>query len=147
MLHGGVGFCRRVWDYGLCMLGMNTKDTGNLGESIACEFLMQKGFTIKERNYRKPWGEIDIIAEKGGIVRFVEVKSVSYKMIDVFSRETDGYRPEERVDSRKLEKISRTAETYMAEKHLDQDRQIDVVAVFLDPSTRKAVCTLYEGVV
>ena len=125
---------------------MNTKETGDLGETIACQFLMKKGFSIIERNYRKKWGEIDIIAQKAGVVRFIEVKSAVYKNTDVFSRETEWYRPEEQVSLLKIKKIARTAETYMAEKELDQDRQIDVIAVFLNYQTRKAHCRLYENV-
>ena len=52
------------------------KAVGEIGEEIACQFLERKGFKILERNYRKPWGEIDIIAEKDGVIRFVEVKAV-----------------------------------------------------------------------
>lgn len=41
----------------------NNIKIGNLGENIACNFLEKKGFKIIERNYRKKWGEIDIIAQ------------------------------------------------------------------------------------
>ena len=41
------------------------KEVGRVGEDIAAQFLERKGFKILARNYRKPWGEIDIIAEKG----------------------------------------------------------------------------------
>ena len=51
--------------------------TGATGESIAEEFLQRKGYKIIEKNYRRKWGEIDIIAEKGNEVRFIEVKAVS----------------------------------------------------------------------
>jgi putative endonuclease len=81
------------------------KVIGSLGEDIACRFLRSKGYKILAKNYRKPWGEIDIIAEKGTSVRFVEVKTVS--------RERLGHEPEELVDARKLRKIARTAELYM----------------------------------
>ena len=37
---------------------------GNLGENLACRFLAERGFKIVERNYRKKWGELDIVAEK-----------------------------------------------------------------------------------
>ena len=125
---------------------MGTKETGALGESLAARFLAQKGFSILGKNYRKPWGEIDIIAEKRGIVRFVEVKSVTRENPTGVSREMDQYRPEEQVHPKKLEKICRTAETYMIEKRDDREFQVDVVAVFLDPGTKQAVCRLYENV-
>ncbi len=49
---------------------------GNLGEGIICNYLKDKGFEIIERNYWKPWGEIDVIASKKGTTYFVEVKTV-----------------------------------------------------------------------
>jgi putative endonuclease len=128
---------------------MNTKETGALGESIASRFLAQKGFLILGMNYRKPWGEIDIIAERAGIVRFVEVKAVTRERIEIkgsVSREMEEYRPEEQVHPQKLKKICRTAETYMIETHDQREFQIDVVAIFLNPSKKQAVCRLYENV-
>jgi len=41
---------------------------GNLGEDIGCKFLVKRGFLIKDRNYRKKWGELDIIAEKDNLL-------------------------------------------------------------------------------
>ena len=130
----------------LYLRGMSTKEIGALGESLAAKFLEQKGFSILGRNYRKPWGEIDIIALKKGIVRFVEVKAVSREGSPEVSREKDGYRPEEQVQPAKLEKITRTAATYMIEKKDEREFQIDVVAVFLNHSTKRAICRLYENV-
>ncbi|MBX4181397.1 YraN family protein, partial [Candidatus Parcubacteria bacterium] len=50
---------------------------GDIGENIACDFLKNRGYTIVERNYLRKWGEIDIVARKGEVIHFVEVKSVS----------------------------------------------------------------------
>lgn len=117
-----------------------------LGEDVAARFLEQKGFRILCRNYRKPWGEIDIIAEKDGIVRFVEVKSVTREILNDVSRENQDYRPEELVHEYKLIKIMRTAEFYMNEKDIGSEFQVDVVGVFLDMEHRRARCRLYEQV-
>lgn len=119
---------------------------GNIGENVAVQFLERKGFEIIERNYLKPWGEIDIIAKKSGVYRFVEVKSVSRESISDFSRENNDYRPEELVHEYKIKKVARTAEMYMNEKRLKEDFQIDVVGVFLDMKQRKAQCRIYEQV-
>jgi len=119
------------------------KRVGRLGEDIACEFLRGKGFRIIGRNYRKVWGEIDIIAEKGNTVRFVEVKSVSREPSKDISREID-YRPEEMVDIRKLKKLARTATLYMDTTHDDREYQIDVVGVILSEQTKTARCRLFE---
>ena len=122
------------------------KEAGRIGEQIASDFLLGKGFKIIERNYRKPWGEIDIVAEKAGIVRFVEVKTLSRNVLPAVSRENDDYRPEEQVHPWKLKKIARTAETYMNSKKDEREYQIDVVGVFLDMKSRKARCRLFEQV-
>jgi len=122
------------------------KKIGAIGESAAAEFLERKGFRILARNYRKPWGEIDIIAEKGNVVRFIEVKSVSRESLPDVSRENISYRPEELVHEAKLRKVARTAEMYMNGQNDPREYQIDVVGVFLDLQTRTARCRLYEQV-
>jgi len=122
------------------------RQIGNIGEDAATEFLQRKGFDIVERNYLRPWGEIDIIAVKGETVRFVEVKAVSREMAGDVTRENEGYRPEEQVHPAKLKKLARTAELYMNERNDQRDYQIDVVGVFLDHARRIARCRLYEQV-
>ena len=119
------------------------KAVGATGEDIACQFLKGKGYTILARNFRKPWGEIDIIASKGETVRFVEVKAVSRESIQKLSREMD-YRPEELVDVRKLRKVARTASLYMQQKRDKREFQIDVVGVILNQETKQARCRLFE---
>ena len=57
------------------------RKTGNLGEDLACRFLMKRGFDVIERNYLKKCGEIDIIATNKGKIHFIEVKSVSHETI------------------------------------------------------------------
>ncbi len=122
-----------------------TSQTGELGETIACTFLESKGFKVMERNYRKPWGEIDVIASYKNIVHFVEVKSFSGNL-GIISRENNSYRPEEQIHSGKLRKIVRTAMLYMESHADDREYQIDAIGVILDPNTRKARCTLYEQI-
>jgi putative endonuclease len=122
-----------------------TSRTGAIGEGIACTFLERKGFTIITRNYRKPWGEIDIIAEKNNEVRFIEVKAFSGDL-EKLSRENNSYRPEEQIHPMKLKKIVRTAQLYMAHEEDDREYQIDAVGVILDPITRKAQCRLFEQI-
>ena len=122
------------------------KETGRMGEAIAAQFLQSKGFTILECNHRQVWGEIDIIAIKNNVVRFVEVKTLSRENNSDITREMSDYRPEEQVHQHKLRKIARTAEVYMNSKKDDRDFQIDVVGVLLEKQTRRARCRLYEQV-
>lgn len=132
--------------YSLGTMQSSKKEIGAIGEKVASQFLVRKGYSIVECNYLKPWGEIDIIAEKGNIVRFVEVKSVSRESLPHNFEEDNNYRPEEMVHQHKLQKIARTAEMYMNNKNDPRDYQIDVVGVFLDMRTRKARCRLFEQV-
>ena len=53
----------------------NNIDIGRIGENIAAEFLASRKYSIVERNFRTPFGELDIIAEKEGRTVFVEVKT------------------------------------------------------------------------
>jgi putative endonuclease len=118
---------------------------GNAGEDIACEFLRRKGFEILDRNYLRPWGEIDIVALADDTVRFIEVKSVSREIKAGVTREMD-YRPEEMVHVKKLKKLARTAALYMDNSGDNRSYQIDVVGVIIDTRTRKARCRLFEQV-
>ncbi len=115
-----------------------------MGEDIATRFLRKKGYRILERNVLRKWGEIDIVAEKEGVIRFVEVKSQS-AILDG-SREMREYRPEEMAHTAKLKKVARSASLYMEEKGDDRECQIDVVAVLLDHGKRIASCRHYEQV-
>lgn len=54
---------------------MTTTNTGNQGETLACEYLRSLGYTIQERNFRIRGGEIDIIAFDNEDLVFVEVKT------------------------------------------------------------------------
>ncbi|RJR14349.1 YraN family protein [Candidatus Parcubacteria bacterium] len=111
---------------------------GQKGESIAEIFLKRKGYRVIQKNYRKPWGEIDIIAEKGNIVRFVEVKTVSRENYEL------SHNPEDLVDRRKLIKVARTAALYMEHTRDGREFQIDVVGVIMDDVSRIATCRLFE---
>lgn len=51
------------------------KKIGNLGEKLALEFLEKKQYRLREKNFRIPGGEIDLVMEKDGILVFVEVKT------------------------------------------------------------------------
>lgn len=58
------------------MTTINKKEFGSMGETAACAFIETSGFVVLERNYRNSrFGEIDIIAQKGKLLVFFEVKS------------------------------------------------------------------------
>ena len=91
---------------------MKTKDVGDLGETICSRFLERHGYTILARNYRKKWGELDIVAFKDGIVHFCEVKSTTLSHGNGFR---DRHVPEENVHRSKLAALRRTAQTFLLE--------------------------------
>lgn len=62
-------------------------EIGKSGEDMACEYLVNKRFTIIERNFRKKWGEIDIIAKDlKGVLVFVEVKTIQQSLWQVIQQ-------------------------------------------------------------
>jgi putative endonuclease len=100
--------------------------TGKRGEELAVACLRESGYRILDRNYRCLFGEIDIVAEEGGSLVFVEVKS----------RRSDAYGlPQLAVGPQKQKKISRVALHYLSEKRLNPRRvRFDVVAIRMTPA-------------
>lgn len=129
------------------MTAKNTTKIGKLGEQIATKYLIERSFYIKERNYGKKFGEIDIIAEFNGVVHYVEVKSVSHKTIaDLeYAFVSEGWQPEELVHERKLHQIRKAAEAWCSERGYSGLQQIDVVAVHYVPAEKYATVKLLEN--
>jgi putative endonuclease len=124
----------------------NSQKIGQLGEEIACKFLMKHEFSILERNYTKKWGEIDIIAEKGSKRYFIEVKSKSVSSLDSVSYVTN--RPEENMHPWKLKRLRRVVETYLISKRVGGiEWQFDLLVVYLDIDNRKARVKVVENVI
>ncbi|MDO8510062.1 MAG: YraN family protein [bacterium] len=126
---------------------------GAIGEDTACRFLVKRGFKLLCRNYRKKWGEIDVIAENGKTLHFIEVKTVSRSNV---TRETgseaiegDDYRPEDNIHPWKLERLGRAINSYLVEKDIDEDAewQLDGVTVYLDIANKTAKVEYLENLV
>lgn len=122
---------------------------GELGEDIACKFLMKHDFQILERNYIKKWGEIDIIAEKDQKLYFMEVKSVSCVTLPDFKDENPFIkRPEENMHPWKLKRLSRTIQTYLIHKRIGNTSwQFDLLLVYIDMSKRTARVRRMENII
>ena len=81
-------------------------ELGKFGENLACEYLVKKGYKIIDRNVRKPWGELDIIAKAPDkTLVFIEVKT----MTDSLGL---GLTPEDQLTKAKLKKTQRAASLY-----------------------------------
>lgn len=122
-----------------------TQITGEIGEHLACRYLKNKGFVIIERNYTRKWGEIDIVAQKGKVTHFVEIKSKVGNYSEEANR-LDLYRPEDNMHPWKLKRLSRTIQTYLAEHNEIGDWQFDVVLAFLSMDMKEARMKYMEDV-
>jgi len=96
------------------------KRLGQRGEDLAAAQLEERGYIVRERNWRCPAGEIDIVAEDGGCLVFVEVRTRRGRKYGT---------PEESVTPVKQAKLVEVAQTYLQEHGWDGDWRIDVVAV------------------
>lgn len=103
---------------------MSRKETGDLGEQLARQFLKKKGYRIIETNYRCRMGEIDIVATYKGCLVLVEVRT---KGNPIYGS------PEESITREKALHMERTAEFYRQEHpKAPADWRIDLIAVELD---------------
>lgn len=102
-----------------------TVGTGQLGERIAAEYLAGQRYEILEKNYRKSFGEVDIIAKDQEVMVFVEVKT---RQASAFSSTAL-----EAVDLRKQRRLSRIAREYLLSRRLDDvSARFDVIAIVLN---------------
>ena len=102
---------------------MNIRDTrrllGQAGESAAENYLRRKGYGIVARNLRSSVGELDLVAEDGQVLVFVEVKA---RRTGVFGGAIHA------VHQRKQEKLIQLAAQYLARHHIkDRPCRFDVV--------------------
>jgi putative endonuclease len=98
---------------------------GALGEEAAAGLLRASGYRIVARNHRCRLGEIDIIAEKGELLVFVEVRT---RATSLFGG------PEETVDARKQRRVIAAARDYLAQRRgRAKAARFDVIAVVDGP--------------
>jgi len=103
-------------------MGHTPHDTGRRGEDIAASYLIDNGYAIITRNYRCPYGEVDIIARDKDEIVFIEVKS---------KRVQDFGDPLEAVDARKQRTLSKVALCYLNEEDLVHcNARFDVVSIY-----------------
>lgn len=95
-------------------------EKGNTGENIACAYLEKNGYTIKERNYTSTYGEIDIIAEKGDYIVFVEVK------LRKINARVSGAQA---ISASKQKKIIMTSVMYLQQLSADLQPRYDVIII------------------
>ncbi len=115
-------------------MGRNQR-VGHWGEEAAAEYLVGHGYEILDRNVRTPYGEIDLIARREGVVAFVEVKSRATRTLGP---------PEIAVTPRKRQHMLSSAAHYAQDNDIEH-WQIDVIAV--QRSGPRAEITHFENAV
>lgn len=97
--------------------------TGALGEVYAARYLREQGYDIVCANYRTRLGEIDVAAQKDGVLAFVEVKTRGENRIAL---------PAESVDTRKQRRVVMAAAQYLKRDRAGLRTRFDVIEVYLD---------------
>ena len=114
---------------------MTTKDIGDIGEKAAAQFLKKDGYRIVGRNKHFSHNEIDIIAEDGTFIVFVEVKTRS---IDPTCGSAYGP-PSSAVTRAKQLRLIQAANAYLKQNHTKKQPRMDVVEVWLDKGSGKTL--------
>ncbi len=97
--------------------------TGSKGEDMAAKFLLNKGYSILERNWRYKNWETDIIASRNTVLHFFEVKT---RQSTIY-----GY-PEDGVSRRKIKNLMGAAEEYLLSHPVWKRIQFDILAILLE---------------
>jgi putative endonuclease len=101
---------------------------GRRGEEIAARRLEAEGYRVLTRNYRCPYGEVDLVAKEGDCLVFVEVRT---------RRGDEWGTPEESVTKAKQLRLLKVAQNYLDEHgSWDVDWRVDVVAIDVDERGR-----------
>lgn len=112
---------------------MNRRHIGNTGEDIACKYLQDLGYKIQARNFTIQGGEIDIVASKGDITYFVEVK---YRTSEKYGH------PLETMTEAKLEAFERAMLTYCEKNSLSEEEVRRLfIAIIQKKGTQEVVLT------
>mgnify|MGYP000206260102 CR=1 FL=1 len=93
---------------------------GKKGEQLAIDYLVKKGYTIRDKNWRFQKAEVDIIAEKEGVLAVIEVKT----------RSTDYFGdPQDFVKPKKIKLLVSAINEYVISKDLDVEVRFDIIGI------------------
>jgi len=120
---------------------MATKSLGNLGEDLAQKYLKEKGYKILERNWKTPstgsgqirQKEIDIVAQKNGVIVFIEVKTLLTS-----GKNPNRFLAEESIGPEKRKNLIFASKSYLISKRIPEETpwQIDVISVEIDQENK-----------
>ena len=100
-------------------------ELGKWGEELAAKYLEQKGYVIRDRDWRQGKLDLDIVAvaDDGETVVFVEVKA----------RKTNAFgQPEQAVDAKKIKRLARAADSYVKSLGVSAPLRFDIVSIIGD---------------
>lgn len=109
---------------------------GELGEGIAVKYLQGKGYRILERNYTRKCGEIDIVAQKGGRILCIEVKSRLVRSFNAKAMLT--VNPAENMHGKKQQRFRAVIAEYLTEHKVGSNWRADVILVYINSAARIA---------
>ena len=101
---------------------------GQQAESLAAQYLTNRGYQILEKNYRSGRAEVDIIGQIGALIVFIEVKSL---------QKTFYGNPEDRIGEHKKHMLFQAANNYQIDKNWDQEIRFDAISVNFYPQAIK----------
>lgn len=114
-------WCRSLWQRWLGKLGLTPPPLGRRGEQFAAVYLRKQGWRIYAAGHRTRWSELDLVAQDGDVVVFVEVKT---RRSEVHGR------PDEAVTREKQRRITQAAASYLKQQGwLDRRSRFDVISV------------------
>lgn len=93
---------------------------GKIGEEMATQFLLERNYVIRHRNWKSGKKELDIIAEKNGELIVTEVKT---------RRNTEFALPQDAVDEKKIRKIITATDLYIKKFALDMPVRFDIITI------------------
>lgn len=107
-------------------------ELGKWGEELAAKYLEQKGYVIRDRDWRQGKLDLDIVAvaDDGETVVFVEVKA----------RKTNAFRqPEQAVDAKKIKRLARAADSYVKSLGVSAPLRFDIVSIIGDQKEAQTI--------
>lgn len=105
---------------------------GKWGEELAAKYLEQKGYVIRDRDWRQGKLDLDIVAvaDDGETVVFVEVKA----------RKTNAFgQPEQAVDAKKIKRLARAADSYVKSLGVSAPLRFDIVSIIGDQKEAQTI--------
>lgn len=107
-------------------------ELGKWGEELAAKYLEQKGYVIRDRDWRQGKLDLDIVAvaDDGETVVFVEVKA---RKINAFGQ------PEQAVDAKKIKRLARAADSYVKSLGVSAPLRFDIVSIIGDQKEAQTI--------